>query len=314
MITLKTFNGQSISAQNDSIIYQTAVPMNGIIKGCDITLSQSNILHIAAGYGLIRGRLFEIEAEDIQVNFPSLETLAGQLYIKMDLANAENPISLEVETGASLTTLVADPNVNFNLTEFDMQLCTFNISVTEISNLVETYPFIWANNNQVQRNMDYAIGDIVFCQEAPNHIFYCIHAGKTAVTQPANYANLYTHIHGSSTVTDGSCQFKAYCPGNIINDYLYGNNILIGTGSVGISFGSLASDAESAAVTEHISGVPSSTTLIVAIPQSGSYGAVCTSLSVDSTNRRITATARNVTSGAHSTGLVFTLLYFKQIS
>ena len=313
MITLKTFNGQSISAQNDAIIYQTAAPMNGIIKGCEITLTQSNILHIAAGYGLIRGRLFEVEAEDILVNFPASGTLVGQLYIRMDLANTESPISLQVETAASLSSLVADPDVNFNLTEFDLQLCTFEISVTEITHLVETSPIIWANNNYVQRNTDYVIGDVVFCQDAPNHIFYCIHAGTTATTQPLAYSNLLPYYRGTSTVIDGSCRFKAYCPGNIINDYLYSNSVLVGIGSIGISFGTLAADTESAAVTEHISSVPSGTTLIVAIPQSGSYGAVCTSLSVDSTNKKITATARNVTSSTHSTGLIFTLLYFKQI-
>ena len=59
-IILKTFKGGNVTPQDDAIIFQTAIPGAGIFKGCEVTVARSNVLHITQGFGIIKGRFFEM--------------------------------------------------------------------------------------------------------------------------------------------------------------------------------------------------------------------------------------------------------------
>jgi hypothetical protein len=210
-IVLKTFaagdDGQgTVTPQDDAFIYQNAIPMNGIFSGATVTLSEANVLHVAAGFGIIGGRFFEINESDITVELSSSGTLLGRLYIHLELTNADVPISINVATGASLPALVGDPDLNINDGAFDLELATFNVSEVTISDIVNTFPTISKANNQLRRATAYFVNDMVLCQSASDSlIFICTTAGTTAIQEPTAYAT----VTDGNTVTDGTAAFKA---------------------------------------------------------------------------------------------------------
>ncbi len=211
-IVLKTYaagdnNQGSVTPQNDALIYQAAVPVNGLFFGGAITLSSANVLHVAAGMGIIGGRFFEVLESDISVQLSASGDLLGRLYIHLDLSNADNPIEINAVTGASLPALQGDPDLNISNGVFDMELCTFSINELTISNIVQTFPTITAVNNQIRRATAYSANDFVLCQSASGAlIFICTTAGTTAVQEPTAYAS----VASGSNVTDGTAVFKAY--------------------------------------------------------------------------------------------------------
>ena len=219
-IVLKTFaagdDGQgTVTPQDDALIYQNAIPMNGIFSGATVTLSEANVLHVAAGFGIIGGRFFEINESDITVELSSSGTLLGRLYIHLELTNADVPISINVATGASLPALVGDPDLNINDGAFDLELATFNVSEVTISDLVNTFPTISKANNQLRRATAYSLNDMVLCQSASDSlIFICTTAGTTAVQEPSGY----TTVTDGNTVTDGTAIFTAYSVANLIDN------------------------------------------------------------------------------------------------
>lgn len=211
-IVLKTFaagdEGQgTVTPQDDALIYQNAVSVNGIFGGATVTLTGANTLHIASGFGIICGRFFEINESDISVQLSSSGTLSGRLKIHLDLNNADNPIEIVTETGSTLPALSGDSNININGGAFDMELCTFNVNELTISSVVNTFPTIDNTSKQIRRKTAYAVNDFVLCQSASDAlIFICTTAGTTAVQEPTAYAS----VANGSSVTDGTAVFKAY--------------------------------------------------------------------------------------------------------
>ena len=210
-IVLKTFaagdEGQgTVTPQDDSLIYQNAVSVNGIFGGATVTLTGANTLHVASGFGIICGRFFEINESDISVQLSSSGTLNGRLKIHLDLNNADNPIEIVTETGATLSALSGDSNININGGAFDMELCTFSVNELTISSLVNTFPTIDNTSKQVRRKTAYAVNDFVLCQSASDAlVFICTTAGTTAIQEPTAYAT----VTDGNTVTDGTAVFKA---------------------------------------------------------------------------------------------------------
>lgn len=210
-IVLKTFaagdEGQgTVTPQDDALIYQNAVSVNGIFGGATVTLTGANTLHVASGLGIICGRFFEINESDISVQLSSSGTLSGRLKIHLDLNNADNPIEIVTETGSTLPALSGDSNININGGAFDMELCTFSVNELTISSLVNTFPTIDNTSKQIRRKTAYAVNDFVLCQSASNSlIFICTTAGTTAIQEPKAYQT----VTDGSTVTDGTAIFKA---------------------------------------------------------------------------------------------------------
>lgn len=210
-IVLKTFaagdEGQgTVTPQDDSLIYQNAVSVNGIFGGATVTLTGANTLHVASGFGIICGRFFEINESDISVQLSSSGTLNGRLKIHLDLNNADNPIEIVTETGATLPALSGDSNININGGAFDMELCTFSVNELTISSLVNTFPTIDNTSKQIRRKTAYAVNDFVLCQSASDAlIFICMTAGTTAIQEPTAYQT----VTDGNTVTDGTAVFKA---------------------------------------------------------------------------------------------------------
>ena len=135
-ISLVTASGRTVTPKDDGIIYEVFSPGNGIIYGGAVTIKDSSTLHITAGHGIVCGRKFTIDDSDIPVALSGSGSLLGRLYIHLDLADAADPITLLVETGATLTPVVQDADVNINNGVYEINIATFDVDTTTISNLV----------------------------------------------------------------------------------------------------------------------------------------------------------------------------------
>lgn len=131
-INLITWAGQTVTPKSDAIIQDACAGRSGILYGCGVTAS-GNALTVSAGYGVIKGRLFEVTQTAVTVTLPSSGTQAGTLIIRLDLANTAEPIEIAVETGSY--TPEQDENANFDSGVYEMVLATFSITSSGISDL-----------------------------------------------------------------------------------------------------------------------------------------------------------------------------------
>lgn len=141
-INLVTFAAQTVTPQDDALIYEKALQMSGMIYGGTVTIKSANILHVAAGHGALCGRKFTIEATDVPVALTPSGSLLGRIYIHMDLSDTGQPITFMVETGNSLTPVIQQSDVNINNGVYEINLATFDVDTSTISNVVNVAPFI----------------------------------------------------------------------------------------------------------------------------------------------------------------------------
>ncbi len=146
-ISLVTFAGQTVTPQDDALIYEAALLGSGLIYGGTVTLASANTLHIAAGHGALGGRKFTIEETDIPVALTPSGTLLGRVYIHMDLGDVDEPIAFMVETAESLTPCVQDSDINIINGVYEINLATFDVDTSTISNLDNVAPVIESLNN-----------------------------------------------------------------------------------------------------------------------------------------------------------------------
>lgn len=213
-IALKTFKGGNVTPQDDAIIYQTVLPGAGVFKGCEVSFARSNILHISQGFGMIKGRFFEMYETEIAVKLADTGTSRlGRLYIHMDLSNTDDPIQILTETATELSTLASDTNVNYNNTSYDLELAKFKVTSTEVKELVNTFRPITAGGGGgggavgLERETKYSVGDTTTVASAPGWCtLYCTKAGATDVLEPQGYSQI-TKVGDS--VLDGTAVFEA---------------------------------------------------------------------------------------------------------
>lgn len=141
-ISLVTASGRTVTPKDDGIIYEVFSPGDGIIYGGAVTIKDSSTLHITAGHGIVCGRKFTIDDSDIPVALSGSGSLLGRLYIHLDLADAADPITLLVETGATLTPVVQDADVNINNGVYEINIATFDVDTVTISNLATIAPIV----------------------------------------------------------------------------------------------------------------------------------------------------------------------------
>lgn len=142
-VRLAVYPSHQITAQDYALQAERSLS-SGIFYGGVVTISDSTTLHITSGVGIAHGRIFDITSEDITVELSTGSTLHGRLYVHVDLADADTPISLLTEVAASLSTLTQDEDMNESSGVWEMELATFDVSTTEISNLSYTAPGVSA--------------------------------------------------------------------------------------------------------------------------------------------------------------------------
>lgn len=139
-IDLVTWSGHLVTPQDDALVYEVATGQSGIIYGADITIKNSNTLHITAGHGIVCGRKFTIDDGDIALALSPSGELQGRIYIHLDLSNTAAPIEILTETGTTLTPVVQDDDVNIISGTYEFNLATFMVGEVAITDLVNVTP------------------------------------------------------------------------------------------------------------------------------------------------------------------------------
>lgn len=137
-INMKQVPGGTVTAVDDRILYDVNLH-SGIIYGCEVSYIGNNMIHINAGYGVIKGGLFEMEDHTEYVDYAETNPTTGQIYIKFDAA-AVDKIVIVKETTNSLHPLEQDDDANFDSGVYEIQLCTFTATTTALENVTQTFP------------------------------------------------------------------------------------------------------------------------------------------------------------------------------
>lgn len=264
-ITLKTYKGGNVTPQDDAIIYETAIPGSGIFKGCEVTYARGNVLHISQGFGMIRGRFFEVYETEIDVRLADVgETLQGRVYIHLDLSNADEPIKILAQAAAELPPLDADVNINYNNSSYDLELAIFTVSSAGLSGLTKVFPTLKAGSGggggggeSLTRATSYSVGDAVTAVGAPGWAtLVCTQAGTTAAYEPSGYSRI---TKAGDMVLDGTAVFTAR---NIIGEL---DGLISTTGTLEESMQTLD---------EKVAEMMSSTGLVMKLVSLDEYGAL----------------------------------------
>ena len=140
MITLKQFAGQNITPTDDATLYELfSNSQSGLIYGCNVTSLGANQLQVSAGRGMILGRSFVVEQETILADLAPSGNMMGRLSIKIDLGNAETPISFETQVGSVLPSPTQE-ELNRGGSVYEMPLATYNADAVQITNLQNVAP------------------------------------------------------------------------------------------------------------------------------------------------------------------------------
>lgn len=139
-IELNMYQGHMMTAKDDAVVYEPMLGGNGILYGCELTYLGANQVHINAGDGVIKGRKFTVLEETLNVILPETDGLAGRIYIRMDLADTNEPIKiLSVCAAATLPDLEQDEECNHNNGVYEIELATYTGNRSSISDLKSTY-------------------------------------------------------------------------------------------------------------------------------------------------------------------------------
>lgn len=141
-INLITYSGSLVTPQCDALMNDAELSNNGMFFGGEVSASSADTLEISHGFGVIYGREFEIMAQSITVQLATSGTLLGRVYINLDLNNQSQPIDLLYVTGASLPELVDNPNINQSSGSTQMEIATFTVDTSSVSNVVNTVPTV----------------------------------------------------------------------------------------------------------------------------------------------------------------------------
>lgn len=138
-IDMKQVPNGTVTAVDDRILYDYMMA-SGIIYGCGISYLGNNMIHIDAGYGIIKGGLFEIQDHIEYVEYAENENELGQIYLHFDAA-AEDKISIICETNSWLHPMVQDENANFDNGVYEIQLCTFTATTNALKFVTQTFKY-----------------------------------------------------------------------------------------------------------------------------------------------------------------------------
>lgn len=139
-IQLHTVDNGVVNAINDAKYYEKLTNSAcGLVEGGVVTIVSANTLHITSGWGIILGRLFTINAEDINVETSASGTVNGRLKMVIDLSNPDTPISFASEARSSLPALTQE-DLNNGGFVYEYALATYSIDELNATNIVSNTP------------------------------------------------------------------------------------------------------------------------------------------------------------------------------
>ena len=141
-ITLVQYTGSTVTATDDALMYDTLAASSGLIHGGTLNFTTLNQVTIDSTFGLLKGRLFKIDAQTIYCDLPT-GTGRGRIYVHMDLSNTDEPIQLLTEaTTGELRPLVQNPDVNYVDGIYEMELGTYEATEISLTSVTKTAPTV----------------------------------------------------------------------------------------------------------------------------------------------------------------------------
>ena len=219
-INLVTYANQTVTPTNDAIIYEKAIDQNGIFYGCNVTVT-SNTVNITGGYGIVCGREFVINSESLTVTLAPSGTLQGRLYVRLDLADADAPIQLLTVTGNTLPALVQDDDVNYTNGVYEMELATFTVGVSSLSDVVETFETIVGT----RQPLGYEYADGVINSALSRGLCHCYKDKACNTVRVHFYFNATSNVGTSTTLFTIPSGFRPSAGATGTMFYMDANNL-----------------------------------------------------------------------------------------
>lgn len=144
-----TFPGVIREPVYDAITNDAIVGASGIFYGCTLSKNGSNRINVTAGFGIIKGRLFNLDKTNgLTVTSPSgTGTRYGIVYMELNTTNTSGPIQIKAtdpdnyasSLASAREALLTNENINFaGGSAHQVELGYFTISSTGIASVVQT--------------------------------------------------------------------------------------------------------------------------------------------------------------------------------
>ena len=128
--------GQNVSPADDGRLYSKAFA-DGLFEDVAITSLGTNLVSIGALYGIICGRDFTAEAQNITVVLPETETSAeGVIYVEIDISSDD-----VITIGSSLKPFTPTyEDINMNGAVAQMIIAEYTASPVAVTDITSVYP------------------------------------------------------------------------------------------------------------------------------------------------------------------------------
>ena len=151
---LKTYNNQLVTALDDAMHYKAAIPYDGVLYGVGLALYGNTGISYSAGYGMIQGREFKVNAHNATYSLPASGTYLCLVVARLQLSNTDEPFVLDIKRGtaSAYPDLTQTENVNLVNGIWEIELGRVTQSPSGLSNLTRTVTNIttYANNIDVR--------------------------------------------------------------------------------------------------------------------------------------------------------------------
>lgn len=127
--------GQNVSPSDDGRLYDKAF-IDGLFNSPSITSLGANLVQIGSMYGILCGRDFTADAQQINVELPTADTATGYIYIKYDTATDD---IITIESALAPFTVTYE-DINTSGTVCEMIIATYTASQVAVTSLTANYP------------------------------------------------------------------------------------------------------------------------------------------------------------------------------
>ncbi len=139
-IQLYQFDGANVPPLVDARLYEMLSGGTvGIVQGCEITHLGGNQLQITSGWGICKGRVFQIQQQTVNATVSTSGKVRGRLLVDIDVSNREEPCKFATQAQAELPELIQE-NINLDGTIYQMPLAEYDVDEISISNLTVVAP------------------------------------------------------------------------------------------------------------------------------------------------------------------------------
>lgn len=139
-IQLYQFDGANVPPLVDARLYEMLSGGTvGIVQGCEITHLGGNQLKITSGWGICKGRVFQIQQQTVNATVSTSGKVRGRLLVDIDVSNREEPCKFATQAQEELPELIQE-NINLDGTIYQMPLTEYNVDEISISDLTVVAP------------------------------------------------------------------------------------------------------------------------------------------------------------------------------